>query len=93
MSGHMGTPRGFARSTASGLILPEAHARERQVWTKDEAKLLERATRLIESRGIEFFLRCRHSECHNEPMTRVLAPDGGLILRCAHMDRILSRTI
>lgn len=88
----MSLPAGF-RESESGLILPEAHARQRQVWTRDEAKLLERTTKLLESRGIALYLGCPHHRCTGKPLERIRAADGGLILRCEHMDRHLSRSL
>lgn len=85
-------PAGFKRQTGSALIVPEEHARQREVWTKDEARLLERATKLLESRGIALHLRCPHDGC-TAPLERLRAPDGGLILRCDHKERHLSRSI
>lgn len=70
----------------SGLLVPRAHVRQRQVWTSQERQLLSRATKLIESRGLALMLKCEHADCQR-PLERVAAPDGGFILRCRHMDR------
>lgn len=84
-------PAGFARAPGSGLILPEEDARPRQVWTKDEARLLQRATRLLESRGVVLFLGCAEPGCADSPLRASRAADGSTILRCAHLDRVLTR--
>lgn len=85
-------PVGFHRSSATGLLLPDDIAREREVWTRDEARLLERATRLLEARGLALYLRCAYPDCVQTPIERFRHGDGGLVLRCAHKDRILSRS-
>jgi hypothetical protein len=81
------------RTTNSGLFVPAELSRERQVWTKDEARLLERATKLLEGKGIRLFLGCMHDRCREAPIERMRAADGGLVLRCAHADRVLSRSL
>lgn len=95
----MHTGEGFRR-TGSGLLVPgtpktaadiEAEAREREVWTTDEFKILERATKLLMSRDIQIFFRCREAMCQREPMQRIRNPDGGLTLRCSHKDRVFPR--
>lgn len=82
--------RGF-RTSASGLLVPDAL--EREVWTRDEARLLERATKLIESRGLELLLRCSHPDCARVMIQRDRAADGGLTLTCAHKARHLSKSL
>lgn len=84
-------PAGFRRSE-SGLILPEEHSRVREVWTHSEWRTLERATKLLESRGLKLFFRCEHSkDCQREPIERRRNLDGTITLRCAHADRVMSR--
>lgn len=79
------------REHASGLLVPEEQSRAREVWTKDEARLLERAMKLLKGRGIEVFLRCERSACHGRPIERIRGADGGLVFRCEHADRVLMR--
>ena len=81
------------RQSASGLWVPEELSREREVWTRDEARLLERATKLLESRGVALYLRCTHPDCATVPIERLRAADGGLLLRCGHRDRHLSKSL
>lgn len=72
---------------ASGLLVPREHAKAREVWTKAEWKTLERATKLLESRNIQVFLRCNQPACQKDPMARVRRRDGGISLECHHKAR------
>ena len=85
---------GAFRETPSGLIVPSELSREREVWTWDEWRTLEKATKLLESRGLRLFLRCDHSrKCMAHPIERLRNPDGGLTLRCAHKDRVFRKDL
>lgn len=82
-------PDGAFRKTESGLIVPAEISREREVWTWPEWRALEKATQLLQSRGVTVYLRCDHSrECMAHPIERVRNLDGGITLRCAHKDRV-----
>ncbi len=83
---------GALRQTASGLYVPEAQSRVRQVWTKDEARLLERATKLCEGHGVRVYLGCTTPGCQASPIARVRLADGGISLQCDHADRLLPRS-
>lgn len=83
---------GALRQTAGGLYVPETLSRARQVWTRDETRLVERATKLLEAKGVRTFFQCTEPECKGAPMTRERMGDGGILLRCAHMDREMPRT-
>lgn len=76
---------------ASGLLVPDEISREREVWTKDEARLIERATKLLESRDIQVFFGCPHPRCQDAPIRRYLKTDGAMSLRCGHKDRLFTR--
>ena len=78
---------GFAQH-ASGLLVPEELKREREVWTREELRTLDKATALLESRGIQVFMRCHKPECHKAPMERIRSLDGGITYRCGHKDRV-----
>ena len=80
---------GFARH-ASGLLVPEEHKREREPWSYDDWKVIDRATRFLESRGVRLYLSCPEPGCE-APMERLRSVDGGITLRCAHRDRIVVR--
>jgi hypothetical protein len=75
----------------SGLFVPPELQRDRQVWTKDEGRLLERATKMLEAKGVRLYLGCDHAACTRAPIERIRDQAGGLILRCAHLDRQLQR--
>lgn len=75
----MPLPAGF-RESATGLIVPEAHSRKRELWTRDEWKTIDRATKLLEARGVSVFFGCPH--CPGAPMERIRRNDGGLTLQC-----------
>ena len=87
-------PSGYRRaSAASGLLVPEDTPREREVWTKDEWKTLNRAIKLLALRGIRFQFACEDERCRREKLELLSQPDGSFLLRCAHKDRILSRAL
>lgn len=79
------------REHASGLLVPQELSREREVWTLDEFKILERATKLLQTRGVSLFLGCSDAKCKAQPLERIRRPDGGITLRCAHRDREFTR--
>lgn len=80
------------REHASGLIVPEELSRERQVWTKQEAALLDRTVKLLGSRGLLVMFRCTHERCKQAgPITRTRGNGGEMILQCAHCDRVFTR--
>lgn len=82
---------GFA-THASGLLVPEEFKREREVWTRDEGRLLDRFIKLAEARGLAVFLGCPESGCEKTPVERIRNLDGGITLRCQHKDRVFQRT-
>ena len=81
---------GFARHEGSGLYVPEEHKRARETWLYDDWRVLDRAAKLLESRGVQMFLRCPERGCET-PMERIRNLDGGIMLRCQHKDRIVTR--
>lgn len=82
-------PAGFR--TVGGLLVPVEMPRDRQVWTKDEWRLLDRATKLLNARGIALQFQCMTPGCDAEPIERLRQPDGTIVLRCAHADRAFMR--
>lgn len=85
-------PETAFREHASGLVVPEELSRERQLWTKSEAALLDRTVKLLGSRGLLIMFRCTHERCKTAgPITRQRGTGGEMILQCAHMDRIFQR--
>lgn len=84
-------PHGFRRSTESGLILPDEISRERMVYSKDDWRVLDRATKLLSSMGITLFLRCDTPACVSSPIERLRRLDGGITFRCQHADRLFMK--
>ena len=82
---------GFARHEGSGLFVPEEHKREREAWTYQDWQVLERATKLLKSRGLELYLGCPEPGCMDTPIERIRSLDGGITLRCKHRDRVVVR--
>lgn len=75
------------RRHASGLLVPADISREREVWTRAEWKAIEKATKLLESRGVHVYLGCPENTCKANPLERIRRTDGGITLRCNHKDR------
>lgn len=87
-------PDGAFRTTESGLIVPAELSRDREVWTWAEWRTLEKATQLLQSRGMTVYLRCDHSKaCMAHPIERLRNPDGGITMRCAHKDRVFRKDL
>jgi len=86
----MSVAPGFARHEGSGLYVPEEHKRARETWTYDDWRVLERATAMLDARGVQMFLRCPDVGCE-APMERIRNLDGGITLRCGCKDRIVVR--
>lgn len=83
-------PRPGFREHASGLMVPEEISRACEVWTRDEFRLLERATKLLERRGIDFYMGCQ--QCRKDgPIEAIRQPDGSVVFRCAHKDRVMQK--
>jgi len=83
-------PSGF-RAHKSGLLVPEEHSRARQAWTKDEGRLLERATKLLASRGVRVYFGCVAKGCQSSPMMRTRLANGDFTLQCACTDRVFQQ--
>lgn len=73
----------------SGLLVPDAVARERYVVTKTEWKTIDRAVRILHAMSLDLELECKKPECRNVPLERIRRPDGTPMLRCPHMDRVI----
>lgn len=82
---------GFRRHEGSGLLVPEEVSREREVWTRDDLRLIDRATKLLTSRGIQVMFACTDKRCADVKITRVHGLAGDYILRCNHKDRVFQR--
>ena len=74
---------------ASGLLVPEAHARERIVCTYEDWKKLDRALAMLDRLALRMQFRCERPRC--SPIVKVNTPDGGTVLRCDHADRVFTK--
>lgn len=74
----------------SGLLVPKAHVRIRQVFTKEEWRLLDKVSRLFKSRGVALLMECEQPACSKE-IQQVQIPGAGLMLRCQCTDRVLQK--
>lgn len=84
----MDAPAGYAPHT-SGLLVPEAVARTRVVWTRDEWKLIDRAAKVLRERGVATLMRCNEPGCPQRVLEAVQLP-GVLVLQCGCTDRVLT---
>ena len=80
--------------TESGLIVPEdAITKQREVWTKDESRLMRRVINLLLQRKIRCIMVCQ--ECQKGEQLQqeaVVVPSavdaaGTLVWSCGHKDR------
>ena len=83
-------PDGF-HPHASGLLVPEDKAREREVWTRDEWRLMDRIIRLMRARNLAIVLHCH--ACKGQEIEVVNQPVNGFTWRCDHKDRIFHRQV
>ena len=85
-------PAGFRE--VSGLVVPESAPRDREVWTKDEKKLIDRVTRMLRGRKIRLVLKCADDACDLTPLEFIpVRENGEFILRCPHLDRVFTRAV
>jgi hypothetical protein len=84
-------PAGFRPSGHGSLLVPLTTERQREVWTRDERKTLDRMARLVQSRGLAWMLKCVRPGCGGV-MTRQDV-NGEDVLRCACSDRIMARNL
>ena len=76
---------------ASGLLVPQEHVRARESWPYEDWRALEKASKLLKSRNVAMFLQCPDETCVDTPLERVRSQDGGITLRCNHLDRVVVR--
>jgi hypothetical protein len=84
-------PRGYRPSTGSGLLVPDAVSRIREVWTSDEWRLIDRAMRLLHSRSVKVTLTCKSDTCDDRAIQGTTEVSGDMRLRCGCKDRIVTR--
>lgn len=82
-------PAGY-RQSPGGLLVPSSLEREREVWTRDEWKVLDRAAALLAARGVSMVLRCNVCRVGGA-LAASQGPSGERLLTCAHKQRVLSR--
>ena len=85
-------PNGF-RTSASGLIVPEDMAREKEAFTVEEWDLVEKVARLAVKKTMIFRFFCMHPACQTKEgpqLAEILDTPEGRVLRCNHKDRRLA---
>lgn len=74
----------------SGLLVPKEVVRKRQVFTKEEWRLLDRVSKLFHTKGVALLMECDNPAC-TKKIQQVATPGAGLILRCQCTDRVLQK--
>lgn len=70
------------RATQSGLIVPEEHSRQRVVMTRDEAKAIDRAAKVLNAKGILMVLSHNVPTCDKWPLERRRLNNGDYVYEC-----------
>ena len=84
-------PAGF-HPTADGLIVPDAVARTKETWTRDEARLVDRVLKLMRGRDLAVVLKCNTARCKGAEVTvHRDEPGDGYTWRCSCTDRVFHR--
>lgn len=76
---------------SSGLLVPVDAGRTREVWTKADWKLLNKAGAFLASRGMAFHLVCLSSECKGVNLEQARDTAGRTSLRCKCKDRVFEK--
>lgn len=84
----MSAPAGF-HPHASGLLVPEAHARQRIVVPYEDWKKIDRALAVFNTLELRMQFRCAEPGC--SAIVKTSTPDGGTVLRCDHADRVFTK--
>jgi hypothetical protein len=79
------------REHASGLIVPEAISRVRDVFTDSESRTINRAVTLLNQHGIEVYFGCPLESCKKRPMEPRRLANGDFVLECEHAAHIFTR--
>ena len=80
------------RQRDSGLYVPDEYSRIREVWTRDALRLINRVTKLLNSRGIQVMFACENPKCVDTKISKAPGLGGEYILRCNCKDRVFQRT-
>ena len=81
-------PRGYRKLGQSSLVVPSSLARTRQTWLKDEWKLIDRAIKLLNERGVKVTMSCKREGCSGT-IERIDSIDP--ILECDCTSRVFTR--
>jgi hypothetical protein len=73
-------------------LVPEAHSRVREVWTRDERRVIDRAIALLARRAVRFQFACGDPACRDPTFSPRLV-GGELVLECGHKRRVFSDSI
>ena len=79
------------RANASGLLVPESLSRVREVWTRDEWRLIDRVSKLLERRGVDLILACPACARAGKPRIDQDREGDRQVLRCACKDRVFTK--
>jgi len=71
--------------------VPEAVSRTREVWTKDEGKLLDRAIALLQSRDVKWLMKCGKPTCSDDKLERLKELGSDYVLQCGCKRRVFTR--
>lgn len=82
-------PPGFG-AHKSGLIVPDSHARTREVCLNDDWKRVKRAVAFLVSRDISTMIQCKKTGCPSPAIVPVESLTG-FTLRCGCTDRVVQR--
>lgn len=83
-------PHGYRPLPGSTLVVPEVLSRQRDVWPKDEGRLLDRVIALLESHSVKLLLKCGKADCTGQTLERIKTADG-YTLQCGCTDRVFTR--
>jgi hypothetical protein len=84
-------PRGYRRAPSKLVFVPESLERQREVWTWDEWKLIDRCAKLLKSRSINMTLSCGHESCDGK--IEQIAGTNNPTLQCDCRTRVFERTL
>lgn len=83
-------PAGFREDIGggSGLIVPEALSRTREVVSEDEWRLLTRCTTAFKHYNLRFVFVCNQCASPDTPFMKRIRTAYGFILQCPHRDLV-----
>lgn len=87
-------PSGFRPSSElPSLLVPDDVSRTRQVWTRDEWKVIDRAIGLLKARRIRTEMFCEEDHCHGRTIEAARLSGRAIRLRCDCTDRMFTRDL